>query len=244
MFAVAGQSCRLSGVPGVSGRRVRIPRINSVAAARGGCEARPGTPFGCGRRSGGAWRLAARKASSKGGGATKGGRDDDLDISSFLKDIGDLEASIVEEEDQIVNVWNFDAETGQLVETQEVRKVRAKKRVLDFPEDDDASDDDEGGADGDALGFDGAADDDGASQYGWVKTRSLKVDGRDLEESIDYLATLSLDELDAESRAVIEEELDAKRWARCMPNSVTVAPSWDRPCRRLRPRSRPAGAAA
>lgn len=200
-----------------------VPQTTGGRVARGACAAPSRAPPCSTRVPARGWRLAAKRAPSKKGDAKKGGGgdDDSFDISSFLADIGDLEDAIVEEEDQIVNVWNFDAETGQLVETQEVRKVRAKKRVVNFPafDDDEEDEDGEGGGAGPLDDEDGDADDDDANaQFGWVKTRSLKVDGRDLEETIDYLSTLSLDELDAESRAVIEEELEAKRKARPSPH--------------------------
>lgn len=166
-----------------------------------------------------AWRLSAKKKAGGGGGSKK---DDVFDISGFLSDVQGLEDAVMQEEDKIVNVWNYDSESGVLVETQEVRRVRAKRAIVEFPPDDEDSDSD--AADDDELfALEGEDLEEGDERkFDWVRTRVLGVDGRDLEDSIDYLATLSLDQLDAESRLVIEEELEAKRLVRTPRPAATA----------------------
>lgn len=216
-----------------------------MAAARGGVQPRST------RRAGAAWRLAAKKPGAKRGGAKTGGGDDDfLDVSSLLADMNSLEEAIVETEDQIVNVWNFDSDTGQLVETQQVKKVPKKNRAAAASKAGGALGFDDEDGDGGALGLDGDDADEGGDgddaddEFGWVKTRALRVDARDPEEAIDYLSSLSLDELDAESRAVILDELEAKKKARCprrLQPTRHSTPRGTRPPRAPRPPRRPGG---
>ena len=191
------------------------------------------------------WRVHARGKGSQGseGGAParapqsrqQTGDEEVLDLSAFLAGLEDEEdgdGSDGDSDSDEMNTWIYNSDEDKVVKGP-ARKVAvarvaappakrgkpARKRDDDLFEDDDDSDDD----DGDWAGLEADGD------VSHIVTASQLVDGRNLEDSIDYLSTIKVEDLDPGSRLLLQEELARKKQVRRLTAPHRRFPSPARP---------------